>query len=470
MKKNILFFLIIIASISCSYKFEFDVVPENSNIFINDIQVSNNDFYISKKRVINLKINKRGYLEHHDIYKKIIPFGKKKINITLEPEKYSIKIKTVNSPSNLLFDSKKMGETPCKLELNYGIYDMILSSKDFVDQKIRVEAKRDGELLFRHQKNPVYVKQIGIFNCGSLPKQVIFSPDNKYIYFLILDGFGFEIFDIDTLKIIKKIDAPMNKELKGFAEGLFIKGKNVFLISQMTTGLIYEYSYPENKFIRTIETKGLWSKFIAWSSVLRVIAVSNWSSNDVSIIEYSTGKLIRKIPTALAPRGLVFSNDGRYLYVTSFDGGRIHKFNTSNWKEEKYIFKQNGAMRHIVKTKDDSKLYVSNMYHDEIYEIESKDFKIINTFKVFDNPNTIELTPDDKYLYVSCRGKNAAETYLTRSPDNGKIVVIDLDKKEILYSIEGGNQPTGLGLSANGNFLCFSNFRDNNFELYWIGE
>ena len=65
----------------------------------------------------------------------------------------------------------------------------------------------------------------------------------------------------------------------------------------------------------------------------------------------------------------------------------------------------------------------------------AKDFKIINTFKVFDNPNTIELTPDNKYLYVSCRGKNAQETYLTRSPNNGKIVVIDLDKKKILYSI-----------------------------------
>ena len=287
---------------------------------------------------------------------------------------------------------------------------------------------------------------------------------------MILDGYGFEIFDIDTLKVIKKVDAPMNKELKGFAEGLFIKEKNVFLISQMTTGLIYEFSYPENNFIRTIDSKGLWSKFIAWSPVLQVIAISNWSSNDVSIIEYSTGELIRKIPTAAAPRGLVFSNDGNYLYVTSFDGGMIHKFNTTNWREEKNIFKQNAAMRHIVKTKDDLKLYVSNMFHNEIYEIDSKDFKILNTFKVFDNPNTVEITPDDKYLYVSCRGKNAPETYLTRSPENGKIMIIDLEEKKISYSIEGGNQPTGLGLSSDGNYLCFSNFRDNNFELYWIGK
>lgn len=470
MKKNILFFFIIIISVSCSYKFKFDIDPEDSNIFINQRLIPNKSIYNSKKRIINIKINRRGYLDHQNIYKKIIPLGKKKVKINLEPEKYMVEIKTLNDKSDLLFNSKKVEETPCKLELNYGIYNMVLSSKNFADQEIRVEAKRNGELLFRHQKDQIYAKQVGIFNCGSLPKQVIFSPDNKYIYFLILDGYGFEVFDIDTLRVIKKVDAPMNKELKGFAEGLFIKEKNTFLMSQMTTGLIYEYSYPENNFIRTIETKGIWSKFIAWSNVLQVIAISNWSSNDVSIVEYSTGRLIKRIPTAAAPRGLVFSNDGKYLYVTSFDGGKIQKFNTSDWKEENYIFKLNGAMRHIVKTKDDMKLYVSNMYHDEIYEIDSKEFKIINTFKVFDNPNTIELTPDDRYLYVSCRGKNAVETYLTRSPDNGKIVVIDLENKKIFYSIESGNQPTGLGLSADGNYLCFSNFRDNNFELYWIGK
>jgi DNA-binding beta-propeller fold protein YncE len=470
MKKYILFFFIIFIFISCNYKFKFNIDPEDSKVSINENEISDNNLYISKKRKINVKINRRGYLEYKDVYKKLLPLGKKKIEVNLEPEKYTIEIKTINNTSNLSYNFKNIGATPSKIELEYGIYDMVLSSKDYIEQNIRVEAKRDGELLFRHQKNPILAKQIGIFDCGSLPKQVIFSPDNKYIYFLILDGFGFEVFDIDNLKMIKKIDAPMNKELKGFAEGLFIKEKNVFLMSQMTTGLIYEFSYPDNNFIRTIETRGLWSKFITWSPVLEVIAVSNWSSNDVSIIEYSTGKLLKKIKTAPAPRGLVFSNDGNYLYVTSFDGGKIQKFNTTNWQEEGSIFKQNGAMRHIVKTKDDSKLYASNMFHDEVYEIRSKDFKILNTFMVFNNPNTIEITPDDKFLYVSCRGKNAQETYLTRSPENGRIIIIDLNKKKILYSIEGGNQPTGLGLSTEGNYMCFSNFRDNNFELYWMGK
>ena len=39
---------------------------------------------------------------------------------------------------------------------------------------------------------------------------------------------------------------------------------------------------------------------------------------------------------------------------------------------------------------------------------------------------------------------------------------------QVVTSFEGGNQPTGLDVSDNGNLLCFSNFQDENIELYEI--
>src|SRR4030042_2930398 len=371
MKCKILFIIILTLLISCDYKYRINVNPEDSEIVVNENKILNKSVFLLKDNIIDVKINRKGYFEFRNIYKKLIPFGIKNISVNLKPEKYRLEINTVDVTGDIFYESKKIGTTPGNFEFDYGSYDMILTYKNYPEQQIKVESKRNSTLLFRPQKNPTLIKQVGIFNCGSLPKQVIFSPDLKYIYLLLLDGYGFEIFDMDTLSIINKIDIPMDKELKGFAEGLFIKEKNTFLISQMTTGRIYEYSYPDNKFLRAIDTKGLWSKFIAWSQSLEVIAISNWSSNDVSIIDYTTGKLARKIHTAPAPRGLAFSNDGKFLYVSSYEGGMIHKFNTSNWIEENHIFKNNGAMRHIVITKDNSKIYVSNMYHNEIYEIKN---------------------------------------------------------------------------------------------------
>ncbi|OHD26882.1 MAG: hypothetical protein A2086_10245 [Spirochaetes bacterium GWD1_27_9] len=393
----------------------------------------------------------------------------KKIEIPPK-EFFNLEIDVINGKSDIIIDSINKGQTPLKLELEKGLYDITLSRKDYPDQICRVDLFSNKKVIFRHQKNNIPFKEIGIFSCGDQPKQVIFSPDDRYIYLPLLDDDGFQIFDMHTLAVTSFVKPPDPKYNKGFAEGLFIKEKNVFFVSQMNTGTVYEYNYPELNFIRSVSTEGKWSKYIAWSEKLQAVAVSNWASNDISIIDYQKGEVIKKVKTSQAPRGLAFSDDGNYLYILSFEGGKILKVDTTKWKEVKSIYKRNAAMRHIVLTKDNTKAYVSNMYHNEIYEIDLDTFKIITTYKVFDNPNTIDITNDDRYLFVSSRGPNNSESYLERSPVDGIITVIDLQKKEIIYKIRGGNQPTGLDISNDGNYLCFSNFRDKDIEIYWIGD
>jgi len=457
-------------SLSCNYKFKITVDPQDTSIFINGEKIFNNDIYISKNNEIKVECKRRGYKDFEKIFGKKNPFGVEKIDIKMDKEEYSIIIDTINNKSELYYDSKKLGTTPCRIKLKYGAYSMILKRNGFADQVIRVEARRDGNYFYCHKKDYILLPQIGVFQCGSLPKQIIYSPEDDYIFIPVLGGDGFQIFNNDTLKIDDYIVAPDKTKSSGFPEGLFIKEKNVFLISQMTTGKIYEYSYPQVKYKRTISTGGIWSKFMVWCDELQVVAVSNWSTNDVSIINYESGEVIKKIDTAPAPRGLIFSKDGKYLFITSFEGGKIYKVKTDNWKIEKVIDKKNAAMRHIILSDDNKKAYVSNMYHNEVYEIDVDDFTIINTYKVDYNPNTIAMTPDNKFIYVSCRGPNAPETYLERSPRNGFITIIDIENKKIAGYIEGGNQPTGLDISKDGNYLAFSNFRDNNFEIYWLGN
>lgn len=468
--RSIFIIITIFIIISCENEFKFKVYPQDSNIFVNGENVSEKKYYSTPNKNIRLECSRKGYLTHLKEYKKCLPIFKKRIKVKLKPETYSIKIISIDTTADIVINNKKRGRTPLKLDLKFGIYDLELIKDDHTKQQFRLESKKDGKLFYRLTDQKLPIMQIGIFECGSLPKQVIFSEDDKYIYIPILNGFGFDIFSIEDLEVVRSVTAPGPKGLKGFPEGLIIKEKKVFWISQMTTGKIYEYSYPDMKYNRTIKTGGLWSKFMAWSSVLQKVAVSNWSSNDVSIINYETGKIVKKVKTTATPRGLAFSKDGKFLYVTTYDGGNIHKFDTNNWKETGLISRNYSAMRHIVLTKDDAKAYVSNMHNKEVYEIDTKRFKITNTYKVDYNPNTIALTNDDRYLFVSCRGPNDVESYLKRSPRNGRIAIIDLKSNEVVSMFEGGNQPTGLGLSNNNEYLCFSNFRDNNIELYWIGE
>ena len=311
-----------------------------------------------------------------------------------------------------------------------------------------------------------FLTKLGTFPCGQQPKQVLFSPDSKIIALPLLDDKGFDLFSVAEQKVIKRITPP-NAEQLGFAEGLFIKEKNVFLVSQMTTGNLYEYSYPDFQLKRTIKTGGNWSKFIAYNPQKDILAVSNWLSNTVSIIDYKTGKLLKTLKTAAAPRGLLFTEKGENIIVLCFDGGKIQKFavETGIKVAEKSVEKS--AMRHIVSADTENRAYVSDMYYGKIYEIDTNTLEIIREVKVHNNPNTIALA-NGRWLFVSCRGKNNPVDYTLRSPENGKIYIIDTTTMAVERIFTGGNQPTGLDISPDGKTLCFSNFQDGNIELYSI--
>ncbi len=319
------------------------------------------------------------------------------------------------------------------------------------------------------EKQLVLAKE-GTYRCGKQPKQVLFSPDNACVVLPLLEDNGFQVLDLAKDRTATMIVPPRAKQ-QGFAEGLFIKEKNAFFVSQMTTGYIYEYEYhyPDFTFKREVKTNGVWSKFIAWNSDSQMLAVSNWVSNDVSLIDYETGNVLRKLQTDKAPRGLAFVNGGTEIIVLCFDGGKIQKFNTQTGKLVDSIYIQNAAMRHIAVNAQESTAYISDMYHACVYVVDLAAFKITDTWKVFKNPNTIALYKD-RWLFVSCRGPNNKEDYTKRSPVNGKIIIFDTSDGTIHDTIPGGNQPTGLDLSPDGSWMCFSNFQDANVELYAMHE
>ena len=311
-------------------------------------------------------------------------------------------------------------------------------------------------------------EKIGVYKCGLQPKQVLFSPDGKYIVLPLLDDDGFDIFSVSEKKIIKRINPPNAKKV-GFAEGLFIPEKNAFFVSQMTTARIYEYTYPGFEYKREISTGGNWSKFIAYSSEKNLLAVSNWVSNNISLIDYESGTVLKKIATGKAPRGLYFIDGGKSIISLSFDSGIIEQFNTETGVREKKLSIQNAAMRHIVVNAARDTAYISDMYHANILKLDLKTFTVTEKVKVFTNPNTIALYKD-RYLFVSCRGPNNPADYTKRSPVNGQIKIIDTKDMSIVKTINGGNQPTGLDISPDETILCFSDFQDAAIELYSVSN
>ncbi len=321
-------------------------------------------------------------------------------------------------------------------------------------------------LVFAQSQIKISVEKTGTYKCGRQPKQVLFSPDGEYVLLPLLDDRGFDIFSVREKKITKRIEPPRAAQV-GFAEGLFIPEKNVFLISQMTTAKVYEYTYPGFELKREISTEGNWSKFIAWCPEKNMLAVSNWVSNDVSLIDYTSGKVLSRVKTGKAPRGLLFYNNGKNLLSLSYEGGILESFSTETFKRVNSLKITNASFRHVVAAKDNKTAFISDMYYAKVYKFNLDTFKIEESFKTFHKPNTIALYNDD-ILFISCRGPNNPVDYTLRSPQNGKVQIIDTRTMTLIKEIPGGNQPTGLALSPDRKNLCFSNFQDADIELYSV--
>lgn len=456
---------------SCSYNYNISVNPSDSIIKING-QTHRSNKYSTLEPEIKIEILKKGYKKIVDVIEHKDLFQTKKLNYDLtKSPTFPVELIIQNANSHISINSLKIGKSPLRLDLTKGLHELILAHPNFHNQKINFYFEEQEELVFRHQEKDIPFNHLGIFSCDKWPKQVIFSPNSRYVYIPLLEGFGFQIFDTKRMKIINYIKITPYSKHRNFVEGIFISENKTFLCSQMSTSRIFEFDvsdYEKPILIREIKTQASWSKFIAYSRTQNQLAISNWLSNDVSILNYKSGELIQKLSNIPAPRGLVYSEDGKILYVTSFNGGLILRFDTTSWKETGRIFKASAAMRHAVLSKDQNRLYVSDMTHSLLYEIDTLTFKIIRFFPVFDKANTVDLGLNDKYAFVSCRGPNNEINYTMPSPENGKIIIINLETGKKAAEIRGGNQPTGLDVSPDNKLLCFSNFQDNSIEFYEI--
>jgi DNA-binding beta-propeller fold protein YncE len=112
-------------------------------------------------------------------------------------------------------------------------------------------------------------------------------------------------------------------------------------------------------------------------------------------------------------------------------------------------------------------LYADDMSTDETFAIDLATERARKLSDTDNTPNTMDLTPDGRVLYVSNRGANGSSYYLP-GPEWGSVLAIDTTTGRILDAIVGGNQTTGLDVSPDGRYLAFSDFLDSRVTLYAI--
>jgi len=390
----------------------------------------------------------------------------KSVNLKIFPSEYKI---TVDGHAAV---PQKVNQFLKKITLSYGEHELLLKSDGYKDKKINVMiGKSTSNLEIKLEKKNSMLEQITVIKTGMHPKSVEFTPDGKYLVSALLEGTGVDIFSAETYKHVKRVEFPEKyAKLRNFVEVVFLPEKNEMWVSQMAANAVHVVDMKDFTYKMTIPTLGVWTKIIAFTNDHKLAFASNWESHDISVIDVEQHKTIRKIKVAGIPRGMAVTQDNKFLYVCIFSSGEMQKVDLSSMKIVKTLKFPKGAKRHIILDKTRNLFYVSDMYRGSIYVISPADDKVIKEIPVDSKLNTAKLTPDGKYIFVSSRGPNNKESYLLKGPIFGKVFVIDTSNYEIKEWIWGRNQPTGLDISPDGKYMVFTNFLNDEIEVYKINK
>ena len=318
-----------------------------------------------------------------------------------------------------------------------------------------------------YQKNfPFFFKKT---KTGKAPKSCSFSPNDSTIAVTLLSdsAVAVELFKTNNLEKFKTIITKHEnaEKNKGYAEGTW-KNNNEFWFTRMTTGDYFIWDKEKDK-LSKFDSKGIWTKIIEFSPNKNVVAMSHWISNSVTIFDVNNKQLIKKIKTGKTPRGICWLNDSTFA-VALFNKGDIEVFNSQSGEKIFNIKGYGGAARDVQYDSTNKLLYYSNMSLSKVFKYDWEQKKYIGSVRVDLKPNSIRLSDDYSYLFVSCRGPNNKEGYTKRSPRNGDIYILDTNKWEAIENWRAGNQPTGLDISSDKKYLVQSNFQDNNIILWLI--
>ncbi|MCL1817376.1 MAG: hypothetical protein FWG35_00505, partial [Spirochaetaceae bacterium] len=304
---------------------------------------------------------------------------------------------------------------------------------------------------------------------GHQPKSVMFTRDGQRLVVPILGETGVDIIPFDGLAPKKRITlTPPGKGSCGYVEPALIRRRNEIWVSQMETGQVHILEGDEPEYRESIPVGGRWPKVITISPDEKTAFVSNWNSFDVSVIDVDTRKLLRRVPVSGIPRGMAVTEDGKYLYVCIYSTGNVDKIELAGFTTVKSLAFGRGAARHIVLDSPRGLGYVSDMATGKVTSFTLADDKIQKQVWAGYNLNTLAISGDGRFLFVSSRGINNAETYLKKGPDFGKVTVIDAAEMKVIDWVWGRNQCTGLTVSPDDKYIVFTDFLDANVEVYDI--
>lgn len=180
-----------------------------------------------------------------------------------------------------------------------------------------------------------------------------------------------------------------------------------------------------------------------------------------------------QIPGALNLRHIIISDDGRTAYLSHMRGDAVSAINVDllldealkNRKQGKIALLKDGVWSRILKTWGGSQQQFirTTEYPKEMTGLKNVLGRVATYSRA--EPNTILLDRTNRYLLISCRSSGRdAKGYIIHQ--YGKVDVLDTYTGNLVISLLGGMAPTALAISKDNRVLVSSGFEDQSLHFF----
>ena len=291
---------------------------------------------------------------------------------------------------------------------------------------------------------------------GKLPRNLAFSADGKKLFVALQGEGGVDVFDVPSLKKAGRL-APSDGAAGGFTDVL-VQGSEVWAVQN--DGRIHSFDAATLAWKAATDLTGGGNAFLTDLGSGKV-AMTNWDSSQILVLDAATKKATGSVFAPGSLRGFAYRNGN--AWGTLFDRGQVAVFDTSAWKV-KATFGAGKAPRPVAALGD--RLFVGDMGSAQVLIFDTTG-KPMGSVPVASNPHAMTVSEKDGLVAVASRGRNNAQDYQQAGPEFGKVTLLD-GKGNVVGAVWGRNQPTGLAFSSDGRYLAFTDFLDNNVELYRV--
>jgi len=179
------------------------------------------------------------------------------------------------------------------------------------------------------------------------------------------------------------------------------------------------------------------------------LLISNEGNAQATVLDSDSGKVLARLATGHEPDGVVFTDDGKLIFVASENAGLVHVFDGKTYKPITRILTQLRPRRMALRANE---LWVSSEMGSRVEIFETAGFE--KTDEIVFAPRGFrseQLTPVDILF------DETGNTAFVALGSANHVVIIDAASREIKKYILVGRRPWGLALSPNGERLFVLN-------------